>query len=48
MKILVTGAKVAVYRFPNLMGHSGSKYNSADCGQISINISKPGIKKGEH
>ncbi len=24
-----TGAKVAVYRFPNLMGHSRSKYNSA-------------------
>lgn len=25
----VTGAKVAVYRFPNLMGHSRPKYNSA-------------------
>ena len=24
-----TGAKVAVYRFPNLMGHSRPKYNSA-------------------
>jgi len=24
-----TGAKVAVYRFPNLMGHSSPKYNSA-------------------
>ena len=24
-----TGAKVAVYRFPNLMGHSKPKYNSA-------------------
>lgn len=24
-----TGAKVAVYRFPNLMGHSRQKYNSA-------------------
>lgn len=26
---LETGAKVAVYRFPNLMGHSKPKYNSA-------------------
>ena len=26
-----TGAKVAVYRFPNLMGHSRPKYNSAVC-----------------
>ena len=26
---LETGAKVAVYRFPNLMGHSRPKYNSA-------------------
>ena len=25
-----TGAKVAVYRFPNLMGHSRPKYNSAE------------------
>lgn len=25
----ITGAKVAVYRFPNLMGHSRPKYNSA-------------------
>lgn len=24
-----TGAKVAVYRFPNLMGHSRPRYNSA-------------------
>ena len=24
-----TGVKVAVYRFPNLMGHSRPKYNSA-------------------
>ena len=24
-----TGARVAVYRFPNLMGHSRPKYNSA-------------------
>ena len=24
-----TGAKIAVYRFPNLMGHSRPKYNSA-------------------
>ena len=24
-----TGAKVAIYRFPNLMGHSRPKYNSA-------------------
>lgn len=23
-----TGAKVAIYRFPNLMGHSRPKYNS--------------------
>ena len=34
-----TGAKVAVYRFPNLMGHSRPKYNSAvsaprRCGRI--------------
>lgn len=87
-----TGAKVAVYRFPNLMGHSRPKYNSAvstfcwavandepftvndrstelellyiddlvegmfdllegkeqHCGQVSINISRPGITKGQH
>lgn len=24
-----TGAKIAIYRFPNLMGHSRPKYNSA-------------------
>lgn len=47
------GAKVLVYRFPNLFGKwcRGSfteLLKTANCGQFSVNISKPGITKGEH
>ena len=46
-----TGAKVLVYRFKMNADERGSfteLLKTQNCGQFSVNISKPGVTKGQH